>query len=572
MSSLKNNLYLVEIENGQMLEDIQPMLIKLTTTLGANHFDATQKSAACLDFLYQALENGFMPSLSVWLENNYAVVQAKHGGDSWRWTFPLARDFSEEEIEALKQEVILSSRCILAAAVSDKAQLEQALRDQLQSMHQELFQNAYFDPLTQLPNRRHFLDKVEESVSLARRQKDGHFALMFIDLDGFKGVNDYYGHEAGDAVLEVVAERLRAVLRTHDFIARLGGDEFVVLLPEYSDEHGIAVVARKIIDTLETPIPLPGGEQANISASIGIAIFPRDGVTADELLRNSDISMYEVKKAGKGNFLFFNPQMREQFQEEKGYEQELSRAVEEEQFQLYYQPKVDMRTGAVVGVEALIRWFHPEKGMIPNYKWIEVLEHSPLLPQVTNWVLTRAVEQISALNDQLHTAIKVSINCDVKDFLRDDFYELITRLKPKQREELVLEVLERKAIEHLKLMEERFELIRKLGIKIAFDDFGTGNTSLSYLANLLPDELKIDRSMVMDIQRTKNIHIVRAIVGMASSLNLNVVAEGVETEEERDILLDMNCHVAQGFYYAKPMPYQALLDYVQGHAVNHQSA
>jgi diguanylate cyclase (GGDEF)-like protein/PAS domain S-box-containing protein len=413
------------------------------------------------------------------------------------------------------------------------------------------------DPLTELPNRVLFNDRLEQGIVAARRTGQS-LALLFIDLDRFKNINDSLGHQVGDQLLKQVGTRMLDCVRKGDTLSRLGGDEFVVTLEGLQQAEDAAQVASKIIKTLSRPFEITG-HTLNTSCSIGISIFPLDADDERALMKNADTAMYHAKEKGRNNYQFFSPEMNTRAVERHTLETALRQAIEQQQFKLYYQPQVDMRTGKVVGMEALLRWDHPERGLLAPGTFIAVAEESGLIEPIGQWVLRNACQRAKAWQDAGYPALKIAVNISARQVNRPrEFARGIARvlsatgLEPRYLE---LEMTESLLIQNA---EENIAVLRKLGqegMRIAVDDFGTGYSSRSYLRQLPIDTLKIDRSFVRDIETDpEDAAIIQAIVAMAHSLGLQVTAEGVETRGQLEALSRLQCDEYQGFLFSRPLP------------------
>jgi len=439
-------------------------------------------------------------------------------------------------------------------------------RDLVLCQRQEHLENlAHFDPLTRLPNRMLFHDRLQQAMCLALRA-DQVIALMFLDLDRFKDINDTLGHRIGDLLLRHAADRMSLVLRDCDTIARLGGDEFTIFTQNIIDAENAGQVAHKLLNMFETPFTIEG-QEIYITCSIGIALFPADAEIIDDLLMHADIAMYHAKSDGKNTFRHYNREMKKQTSERIGLLADLRKALELEQLYLQYQPKFDVSIGCLVGVEALLRWQHPEKGLIPPAKFIPLAEESGSIIAITDWVLKTACHQTKQWHDAGYGMIPVAVNLSACSFKQNNLQSQIketletTGLLP---ELLELELTESILIENDKQAEETLRELHKLGIKITIDDFGTGYSSLSYLHRFPISVLKIDRSFVWNMHRSENdMAIVVAIIAMAHSLKLQVVAEGVETEEQLNTLKKNGCEIIQGYLTGKPTDSSGIVEQLQ---------
>jgi diguanylate cyclase (GGDEF)-like protein len=419
-----------------------------------------------------------------------------------------------------------------------------------------LYHLAHFDPLTELPNRELAYDRIRQAL-LASHRKQTKSAILFADLDNFKHVNDSLGHSAGDILLKEVALRLQQCIREMDTVARLGGDEFLILLPDFIDMQSIITVAQKIKETLQ-PIFEINHHEIIVSISIGISIYPDDASDMEKLLRNADTAMYHAKSLGRNNFQFFTHQMNEEFKKHVHLTALLSRAIEREQFVLCYQPQINLITEKMFGVEALIRWHSPELGIMFPIDFIPTAEASGLIVTIGDWVLMTACRQgYCWLNEGLND-FRIAVNLSSVQFQQG---QLATRLK-----EILMEtqfppaLLELEITESI-MMSSKAEVLttlkelKLLGVQISIDDFGTGYSSLSYLKTMPIDKIKIDQSFVRDITSDSNdAAIVNAIIAMAHGLNLDVIAEGVESKEQLDFLITKGCYEAQGYYFSQPIP------------------
>ncbi|RJE73836.1 diguanylate phosphodiesterase [Pseudoalteromonas sp. MSK9-3] len=414
---------------------------------------------------------------------------------------------------------------------------------------------AYFDTLTGLANRTFFRMQLRKSMALAER---GHyaFALFYFDLDEFKRINDTLGHDAGDRLLVEVAERLKLRLRSEDTIARLGGDEFAVLLSGIDKRENAMEVAHIIQRTLNKPIKL-GNNEVIVSASIGITMAPFDSKEEEQLLKHADLAMYEAKAKGRNTFHFYSQELDAAANERLYIENELRQAIKAKQFTLFYQPQVDCKTMNIVGYEALIRWKHPEKGMIPPTKFIPIAEATGLIVELGAWVLEEACLFSMRLQRQGRSG-NMSINLSARQFkdahLIDEISDVLQRTQM-PAEKLHLELTESMLMGDVEAAITQLHQMKDLGVGLSIDDFGTGYSSLSYLKRFPVDSLKVDRSFVKDIPADSNdMEITAAIIAMAQKLNLQVVAEGVETKEQVAFLKRNNCYIVQGYYYSPPLP------------------
>jgi diguanylate cyclase (GGDEF)-like protein/PAS domain S-box-containing protein len=416
-------------------------------------------------------------------------------------------------------------------------------------------QLAFFDQLTGLANRN--MLRVEAGGMIERiRRECGKLAVLFIDLDRFKTINDTQGHAVGNVVLNQVALRLNSSVRAIDLVARAGGDEFVAVLPD-CDGAQVANVAEKMLHALSLPIDLGGGANVVTGASIGVALYPDDGDDVDTLMLHADMAMYQAKHEGRARLCFFHPEMKHRTRERIALEHALGDAIRTGGLALHYQPKVSS-LGVLSGVEALLRWEHPELGEIPASRFISLAEEANLINALSDWTIGEACRQLAAWQREGIAVPHIAINVSVLDFKHRDLASVLHNALVSnglQPDQLVLEMTESVMFDDTPDTLNRIQAVRDLGVSLALDDFGTGYSSLSYLHRLSVNEIKIDRSFVRDLTPgSKSQALVRAMLGIGQSLGLTVVAEGVETEAQRDFLLVNGCQVLQGYFYSRPLP------------------
>jgi len=420
---------------------------------------------------------------------------------------------------------------------------------------------AFYDPLTGLPNRRLLIDRLHQAfASSARSGREG--ALLFIDLDNVKSLNDTLGHDIGDLLLQQTAQRLESCLREVDTVARLGGDEFVVMLEDLSEQPIEAAtqteaVGEKILAMLNQPYQLDTHEYHS-TASIGAIIFSDHGQSGEELLKRADIAMYQAKKAGRNTLRFFDPKMQDILNARASLESELRKALENQQFHLYYQIQVDS-SHRPLGAEALIRWLHPERGLVSPAQFIPLAEETGLILPIGQWVLETACTQLKAWEQEVLTRdLVLAVNVSAKQFHQADFVAQVQAVVQRlgiNPMRLKLELTEGMLLENIEETIATMNALNKVGVQFSLDDFGTGYSSLQYLKRLPLDQLKIDQSFVRDIGTDSNDRaIVSAIIAMTQSMKLSVIAEGVETKEQRQFLLDEGCTHYQGYLFGKPVP------------------
>ncbi|WP_194720571.1 putative bifunctional diguanylate cyclase/phosphodiesterase [Noviherbaspirillum malthae] len=435
------------------------------------------------------------------------------------------------------------------------SQLRQEIQERIRS-EEKVAYLAYHDTLTSLPNRRMLSSHLLRAMNQAQRH-GRMLALLLIDLDRFKTVNDTMGHEAGDQLLQEVATRIRHCLRESDIIARLGGDEFVVLLEDVDAPATVAVVAEKILAVARWPFVI-GEQEFYVTASIGVSLFPRDGHNEQSLLRCADVAMYKAKDDGKNAFRFYCNELNEHVIEKLTLETYLRTAIERREISMHYQPKVGLPGGRIVGVEALMRWTHPKLGTVPPTRFIPLAEETRLIHQLGRWAIEESCRQAVAWREQGFGDLNVAVNLSVSQFSDEGLHRDIaailieTGMDPTRLE---LEITESMFMDRFEESLKTIVRLKEAGVRIAVDDFGTGFSSLSTLKNLPIDTLKIDGAFVRGLPSdTKDAGITRAIVAMAKTLNVTVVAEAVETEAQRDFLQAASCDQVQGYYYSKPVP------------------
>lgn len=446
--------------------------------------------------------------------------------------------------------------------ISELAASFNHMLDGISTREEEILRLAYEDTLTTLPNRAMFLDRLKQAVLTARRTSDP-VSVMMIDLDRFKVINDSLGHAAGDQVLREVADRLRELLRDSDTVARLGGDEFAVLLPTGTAD-GVAIVAQRILRTLEVPIMLEG-QPVDIGASIGVACFPEHDHEGDSLLRHADVAMYVAKRANSG-YAIYDPRYEEGRQTQLSLLSELRRAVENDELSLFYQPKIDLKTGAIRRVEALVRWIHPTRGFVPPIEFIPFAEQTGYIKRVTRWVVEHAVQQAGVWHRE-RLDVAISVNISTRDLMSNELVDLVAALLQKHAvpaEQLCLEITESGFMEDPARALETLGRLHALGLRLSVDDFGTGYSSLAYLKKLPVQELKIDRSFVMHmVEDEDDATIVRSTIELGHNMGLEVVAEGVEDRAGLEFLKRLGCDQVQGFYISKPLPTQQFVEWLK---------
>ena len=493
-----------------------------------------------------------------------------------RWIFELARGGEPEglDVRLLSTGAELRHVHLLGEALRDPSVRVIGVAGTMQDATertravQRIHRLAYFDVLTELPNRSRFHEKMAETLEVAKRQASS-FAIMFLDLDQFKRINDTLGHSVGDDLLRIIAQRLTRSMRPDDIagsglvtgaerdVCRQGGDEFIVLLNGVANEQDAAKAANRLLATLAQPISI-AAQDIFVSASIGIVLYPRDGEDLDTLLKNADVAMYHAKAHGRNCFFFYQDSMRAASAQRLSLENDLRKALEEEQFELYYQPQIELPSCRIVGVEALIRWNHPTLGMLPPTHFIPVAEEAGLIMAIWEWVLVAALIQHNAWVEEGLPPVTIGVNLSSVQFgdpMLAARVKEIAGVVNVPLDHLEFEVTESMLLKDFQAALKTLTALRAMGVKIAIDDFGTGYSSLSYLRRLPLDKLKLDQSFTRDAQQNEtDVAITRAIIAMAQSLKLTVVAEGVETQAQIDLLLSLGCTVVQGFLLGRPLP------------------
>jgi diguanylate cyclase (GGDEF)-like protein len=461
------------------------------------------------------------------LENEESIVKAFAAG---------ATDFVPKPIHfaVLKQRV---SRLIQANKVE-----------------QHVKKLAYHDSLTGLPNRANLMQQLRLMVNRAQIENK-KIAILFLDLDRFKLINDTLGHDAGDLLLKAVSERIGRCVRNQDFIARLGGDEFTVVLEGVAGKEVVSKIAAKICDALSQPFVFLQ-QKMFVTTSIGVSMFPDDGQDISSLMKHADSAMFRAKEQ-RNDYCFYVQGMEDEIARRMELERELRHAIGAKELVLFYQPQIDMKTGEVIGAEALIRWQHPKHGLVPPDTFIPLAEESGLINQVSDWVLEEACQQLQTWNDTGYH-LRLAVNMSSKDIQVEGFTEKLRlmidqyNIAPKTLE---LEITESTLMENPEELEADLNAMRTMGLTLAIDDFGSGFSSLNYLKRLPVDVLKIDRMFIRDLEKDENdMAIVTGVVALATSLGLHTVAEGVETAKQYQLLQNLGCDTCQGYYFSKPLP------------------
>lgn len=469
----------------------------------------------------------------------------------------LMNEFHTRQIHTIGWLVFLMS-LMYALIVIFTNRTERLLRAQQIQREKDVEQMrylAYHDSLTGFYNRISFNEHVEKAVHRAKRAK-WTVAVMFLDLDRFKLINDSLGHDAGDQLLCITSQRIYSVIRECDILFRMGGDEFTIILEDVKIPEQGAEIARRILDVISQPIQLKD-EEFTISASAGMAVYPRDGESAEILVKNADTAMYRAKELGRNCFSFFSPEMNERFENQLKMETALQRAIANTEFHLQYQPRICARTQRVIGVEALLRWIHPEWGLVPPARFIPQLEESGLIVPVGSWVIREACRQNKAWQERGLSPVRVSVNISSKQFRNESLINTVRQalsesgLDPRYLE---LELTESLLVDNTENAISIMHALKDLGVALSIDDFGTGYSSLSYLKRFPIDCLKIDQSFVADLaSNTKDAMIVEAVSALARSLGIGLVAEGVENIDQVQLLQELRCTEMQGYFYSRPL-------------------
>ena len=424
---------------------------------------------------------------------------------------------------------------------------------------------AYYDGLTKLPNRVFFEERFNNKIAHAKR-KSRSLAVLFIDLDNFKIINDSFGHLMGDKFLYNAAERLKEITREEDIVGRFGGDEFTILVEDFSNISNLAVLAEKVVETFNEPFKIDGKEFFS-GASIGISVFPENGSNYHELMKSADTAMYHVKSTGKNGYEFYSKTMGESVTTRMELSNNLRSALQNEEFYLNYQPKVDILDNKVYGMEALLRWQSANLGFVPPDRFISILEEDGLIYSVGLWVIQQSLSDTKKLHDRGFTGLVISINVSYFQLQNESFLNDLKQVVDEiglEKECIELEITETQIMNNIEAALARLKAISEYGIKISIDDFGTGYSSLSYLKKLPVDTIKIDKSFVLDIDKDEDDRsIVQAIIALSSSLKKSVVAEGSETQQHIDTLKELGCSKVQGYFYSRPLKFDDFVEFVK---------
>lgn len=430
---------------------------------------------------------------------------------------------------------------------------------------------AYYDSLTGLANRTLLKDRMHKAIQTAKREKS-NLAVMFLDLDKFKLINDTLGHSVGDELLIYIAEVLKTHIRESDTLARLGGDEFIILLPSVNTEQDAQNIAQKIQTALQSEHDI-GSHQLYITSSIGVSLYPQHGENTDELIRNADTAMYEAKNSGRNSYRIYSESMGDYVDKQLHLEQDLIQAIKQKtDIEVYYQPKIDAVSNFISGAEALVRWNHPTKGIIFPDQFIHIAESTGLMIELGHIIIEESIFQLREWNKLGLAGIKIAINLSARQFQDSNLVSFISSMIEKYQvdpAQIEFEITETLSMTNMTNTLRILTELKDIGVSIAIDDFGTGHSSLAYLKKFPINTLKIDRSFVMDITDDEDDKIiVKTIISMAHSLGFNTVAEGVETIEHIELLQDMNCNQLQGYFFSKPIPKDEFTKYLQEYMPN----
>ena len=559
-----------------MMVDDEPILMELLQAFledqGYSNFITIEDSTKAIDAMHQLQPDILLLDLNMPNLGGLDIIKLMRG-DSLLKRLPIIVLTSSTDAETKLQALELGATDFLAKPV-DASELALRLRNTLTvKAYQD--QLAYSDSLTGLLNRSRFLERLEWAIKSASRSQ-AQLAVMKLNVDRFKQINDALGPKAGDSLIIQIADRLLSSLRGSDVIslsgneglwqsfARIGGDEFSILFPESIQTNDISYVAKRLLEAIRLPFSIEG-QEVFVTASIGIAIYPLDGQDTDTLTKNASVATEFSKKQGRDNYQFYSEEINKQDRERLSIETELRRAIEQNEFVLHYQPKLSVSPERVVGMEALIRWQHPTKGLLSPFHFIQIAEDSGLINLLGEWVIHEACRQVKQWHEEGLEGLQVSVNVSPQQFMEKNIQASIDAAVSSG---LDLQYLEIEITESMLMGDEErlikvMQNIKNIGPRLSIDDFGTGYSSLSYLKRFPLDELKIDRAFIIDIPGSKEDKaIVKAIIAMAKSLDLSIVAEGVETVEQLNFLKETDCIIIQGFYFSKPLPAEAFKRYV----------
>lgn len=529
-----NSAVLITDDDG-MVQYVNPRYMQITG------YQATDLVGERADLLFKA---------EVTDSENRTLWECVRAGQTWEASLSSHRRNGERYWQSVSASPIFDESRRLSHIVLNIEDVSEQRKT-----HAKMEKLAFYDPLTGLENRRLFKDRLDQCLKQVKRNKS-MMALLFLDLDQFKRINDTLGHDAGDDLLCTVARRIKRCVRDMDIVARLGGDEFTILLPELKDNRSSAHVADKILKALSKPIQL-GSQEVIVSASIGITMAPDDSLNASVLMRNADLAMYRAKDQGRNNFQFFTDDMNIESVARMSLENELRLAVANDDFVVYYQPQVDMSKRIICGFEALVRWKHVEFDMIPPDRFIPVAEETGLIVELGEIVLRKACLQLKQLEATGFENLTMSVNLSARQFRDQNLIGMVRNILDEtnvQAKFLELEITESMLMDNIDQAIDILNQLKKLGLTVSIDDFGTGYSSLSYLTRLPVDKLKVDRSFVRNLPHdASHMAITTTIIAMAQQLNMDVIAEGVETNDQVEFLLTKQCYVLQGYLFGVPV-------------------
>ncbi len=495
-------------------------------------------------------------------------VALRGGSHTFEWQH-IKKNSEKFWTEVTLTSIILDGRNVIYTTCKDISKQKYALK-KIDQQQYKLTHQATHDTLTGLPNRILLSDRIEQCVQKAKRNKT-KLALICLDLDQFKQINDTLGHEAGDRVIKSVANLFRFTIREQDTLARLGGDEFAIIVEDLNKAEDASLLAQKIIDSLVINPLHVDGYAHHITCSIGISLYPQDASNAHNLLKYADTAMYKVKDEGRDNYQFYSQKMTDFIVEKTKMKNSLRQAIKKEEFSLFFQPQIDANLDTIIGMEALVRWAHPVLGLVSPVQFIPLAEETGMIVEIDAWVMKTAMKHISLWRKEGLNPGTLSLNLSAKELKSDALIQRVEKSMSScnfNPNWLIMEVTEGHIMENPEEAIVRLKRLSDIGIAISIDDFGTGYSSLSYLKKLPVNEIKIDQSFIRDIPDDKeDVAIVKTIISLAKNLGLNIIAEGVETKEQRDFLLESGCCNMQGYYYAKPKP----LDEMKAYILQHES-
>ncbi len=570
---------IVQDTTVMMIDDATTTLMVLQAFLedaGYRHFSPVSQSSEAFQRLVDEMPDVVLLDINMPGVSGFDILSFMRAREAFQHT-PVIVLTSSTDAETKLQALRLGATDFLAKPV-DESELVLRLRNTLVAKR-FLDQQIYYDRVTGLANRRFFLDRLGRLVNSSERDATKS-AVLLIDVDRFKKINDSLGHAIGDELLYAIARRLESLVRSHDVVchlrsassngllARIGGDEFTVLLSDIQDVEAASRVAERILMELSKAFEVEG-RQLFLTASLGVAVFPQDGEDKETLLRHAGVAMSSAKNGGKNCFQVYSKGLDNANRHSFALESELHRALERHEFVLHYQPKVDVRSGLVTGAETLVRWEHPVRGMVPPGEFIALAEEAGLIGDIGDWVLSEACRQISAWHANGLEGVQLAVNVSGRQLRSQDFVDRVREILDETGappHSLTLELTEGVMIEDAKENVDMLHALKDIGVKLSVDDFGTGYSSLSYLEQFPLDELKVDRSFVKKIDPSGNeAPIVSAIIAMAHSLHFHLVAEGVETEEQLNFLRRNGCESYQGFLFSKPLPADGFASLVENY-------